>query len=72
MSSLVNHSPPQSIMDSPNVNLHPESGYVLLMKVENNTVKKGQLLFRLEPETYLIALEKAEARRAGGGGPTPR
>lgn len=31
---------------------------------ENNTVKKGQLLFRLEPETYLIALEKAEAKLA--------
>ena len=55
MSSLVNHSPPQSIMDSPNVNLHPESGSILLMKVENIVVKnlyenKSSTLYSAEHE----------------------
>lgn len=54
MNSVVNQTP-QSIIDSPNANLHPDSGSVLLMKVENNTVKN--LYQHKSNELYLLVHE---------------
>ena len=46
---------PQSIFDSPNVNIHPKFGHIILIKSENNSVKhfyenKSKELYSVEHE----------------------
>lgn len=42
------------------------SGQVVEIAVrDNQLVRKGQLLFRIDPEPYAIAVEQAEARLGG-------
>ena len=52
-----------------NVEVRPRVGGLLLTReyVEGAKVKEGDVLFRIDPATYEVALSRAEAATAGAG-----
>jgi multidrug resistance efflux pump len=59
----------QAVVQAYIVGIAPEvAGRIIAVNVEDNQqVKAGQILFRLDPEPYRIAVEEAEAKLAAAG-----